>query len=136
MIEEDLLHGLLVRHDILVPQLHAMQGILVHLLRAMQGLGPAVMTMHPRHQNQELTQGILSIHCLLHPSSLFSLLEPQFFLYVNADPRPLLTDGIVERGLSHDSRAVVGHSPDLHDSMVREVEVRVQHVAEVEVQAH
>ncbi|KAG7023811.1 hypothetical protein SDJN02_14837, partial [Cucurbita argyrosperma subsp. argyrosperma] len=108
MIEEDLLHGLLVRHDILVPQLHAMQGILVHLLHAMQGQGPAVMTMHPHHQNQELTQ----------------------------DRRPLLTDGIVERGLSHDSLAVVGHSPDLRDSMVREVEVQVQHGAEVEVQAH
>lgn len=64
------------------------------------------------------------------------LFEPQFLLYVNADQCPPVTDRTVERGLSHDSRAVVGHSPDLHDSMVvQEVGVRVQHGPEVEVQA-
>lgn len=108
MIEEDLLHSILVRLDIHVPRLNVMQGILVHQLHAMQGLGPVVMIMHPHHQNRGLTQ----------------------------DQCPPVTDRTVERGLSHDSRAVVGHSPDLHDSMVvQEVGVRVQHGPEVEVQA-
>lgn len=58
MIEEDLLHSILVRLDIHVPRLNVMQGILVHQLHAMQGLGPVVMIMHPHHQNRGLTQGI------------------------------------------------------------------------------
>ena len=97
-----------VRLDIHVPQLNDVGGILVHQHHAMQGLGPVAMIMHPNHQNKGLTQ----------------------------DHFPLVTDQTVERGLSHDSRAVVGHSPDLHDSMVvQEVGVRVQHGPEVEAQA-
>lgn len=47
-----------------------------------------------------------------------------------------MADGIVERGPTHDSQAVVGHTPDPHNLMVQEVEVRVQHHGvEVEVQA-
>lgn len=64
MIVEDLLHGILVHPDILVPRLHAMQGIPVHQLHAMHGLGPVVMIMHPRHQSKGHTLGILSIYWL------------------------------------------------------------------------
>lgn len=62
MIEEGLLHDILVRLVTLVPRLHAMQGILVHQLHAMQGLGPVVMITLPHHQNKGHALGILSIY--------------------------------------------------------------------------
>ena len=55
MIVEDLLHG------ILVLLLNAMQGVLFHQLHAMQGLGLAVMIMHPPHQDKGRTLGVISI---------------------------------------------------------------------------
>lgn len=86
MIEEDLLCGILVHLDIHVPRLNGVGGILVHQLHAMQGLGLVVMIMHLHHQNKGLTQ----------------------------DQCPLVTDQTVERGLSHDRRAVEDRTPDLH----------------------